>query len=285
MVASDAIGKIMALLRLELNMPYPGDPDKEARVFYTAYYLFSGRDGKNREWENTDDSPDESRTSLIKKTHTLIDLLPKDSRVLDLGAGRQIFEKEYEDNFGRPKCKIIAVDIANIPKENLLADAYPHIQASGRQLPFSNDSFDAVVSNMAFDFMLPEALPELQRVAKPGASIFLNLHHPSLLKYDIDHELAKVKRKMRFESKFSKRYEKLKLRKTVLSHHRHLRNNGLLFETHDQIAKYFTDGGFNIKSIDIKHDSSNKWWEVDLIKPDSQKVPLAHTGTIFTISR
>lgn len=274
----------MALLRLELDMPHPGyDPDGESRVFYTAYYNLIGRNGKNKEWENRDDSPDESRASLIRRTHPFIDSLPKGSRILDLGAGREIFEKEYDDTYGKPKCQIIAMDIARIPEERLLAHGYPHIQASGRQMPFPDEQFDAVISNMAFDFMLPEALPELQRVAKPGASIFLNLHHPSLLKYDIDEELNKVTRKMRYETQSRKtNYKKLRLKRAVFLHHKHLRDNNLLFETHDQIEIYFCEGGFDVTSVEIKSDPSDKWWEVDLVKPlRFSRESLEPNGTIF----
>lgn len=267
-------------------MPHPGhNPDGESHAFYTAYYNYSGRDRKNKEWENKDDSPDESRASLIKRVHPFIDSLPKGSTVLDLGAGRQIFEKEYEDKYGKPSCQIVTLDIAGIQTNRLLVHGYPHIQASGRQMPFPDEQFNAVVSNMAFDFMLPEALLELQRIAKSGASIFLNLHHPSLVNYDIDRELNRVARKMRHEGQFRKaNKEKLRLKRAVFLHHKHLKDNRLLFETHDQIARYFSEGGFDIKSIELKSDSNDKWWEVDLAKQTrTPRESLEPNGTIFVI--
>lgn len=266
-------------------MPHPGhDPDGESRVFYTAYYKFSGRNRKNKEWENRDDSPDDSRASLIKRVHPFIDSLPQGSVVLDLGAGRQIFEKEYEDKYGKPPCRIVSMDIASIPKDRLLADGYPHIQASGRQMPFPDEQFDAVISNMAFDFMLPDALPELQRVAKSGASIFLNLHHPSLVNYDIDREQSKVARKMRHEGQFRRtNNEKLRLKRAVFLHHKHLKDNRLLFEIPEQIEEYFSEGGFEVANVEIKSDLSDKWWEVDLVKPtETLRESLEPAGTIFS---
>lgn len=275
----------MALLRSELNIPHPGyDPDGESHTFYTAYYKYSGRDRRNKEWENKDDSPDESRASLMKRIHPLIDSLPKGSRVLDLGAGRQIFEREYEETYGnKPICQIVTLDIASIQSHRLLAEGYPHVQATGRSLPFRDGQFDAVISNMAFDFMLPEALPELRRVAKSGASIFLNLHHPSLVKYDIDRKLTQVARTMRHEGQFIKtNNEKLRLKRAVFLHHKHLRDNRLLFETQDQIKAYFDEGGFDTTGVEIKSNQSDKWWEVDLVKSSKsvrKLFPLA--GVVF----
>lgn len=274
----------MALLK-ELNIPHPGyNPDGESHAFYTAYYNFSSRNKKNREFENREDSPDESRESLIQRVHPFIEDLPKGKRVLDLGAGREIFEKEYEDRYSKPKCTIVPVDIAKISRERLLTNGYPHIRATGRSLPFRNDSFDLVISNMAFDFMLPEALPELHRVTKNGALIFFNLHHPSLLNYDIDDKHAQVSRKIRNEYKFRKKSnEKLELKRAVFLHHRHLRDNKILFESDYQIRKFFREGGFYVSSVDIKADLRDKWWEVDLVKQIlHEKQILKPTGVIFS---
>lgn len=255
-------------LSKELNIPDPRyNPDDESHAFYTAFYDFSRRNNRNRELENKKDSPDQSRASLIKRVHPHIESLPPTSKILDLGAGRQIFEKEYEDAYGKPKCQIVTMDIASIPANRLLAQGYPHIQASGRTMPFGNEQFDAVVSNMAFDFMLPEGLLELNRITKPDAPIFLNLHHPSLVRYDIETNLAKVKRQINNELKFTKkRSDKLRLNQAVLLHHEHLRDNRLLFETEDQIREYFSRGNFDVLIAEIKSDLADKWWEVDLIK-------------------
>ena len=274
----------MALSKLELNIPHPAyDPDRESHTFYTAYYKYSGRDRKNKAWENRDDSPDESRASLIRKVHPIIDSLPKGSIVLDIGAGRQIFEREYENEYGKPSCQIVTMDISEIDKQRLLAEGYPHVTASGRQMPFADEKFDAVISNMAFDFMPPEALPELRRVAKSGASIFLNLHHPSLVNYDIDRELSKVTRKMRYEGLFRKtNSEKLRLKRAVFLHHKHLRDNKLLFKTPDEIKKYFSEGCLEVTTVEIKSDLTDRWWEVNLVKPyDNSKQAFPTNGSIF----
>jgi len=282
----------MALSELELgwksSIPHPGyNPDGESRAFYSLYYNYHGRNRKNNILENREDSPDESRRSLLRRVYPFISSLPKESFVLDLGAGRQIFEKEYEDKYGnKPICHIITVDIADIPKDRLLAKDCPHVQATGQSLPFRDEQFDAVISNMAFDFMLPlpQATTELYRITKGNASIFLNLHHPSLVNYDIDRELSKVARKMRHKHQNRKtNNEKLRLKTAVFLHHKHLRDNRLLFETDDQIVRCFSDGGFDIKSIEIKSDSNDKWWEVDLAKKTmANKKHLEPSGTIFT---
>ncbi len=257
----------MALLK-ELIIPHPRyDPDGELNAFYTAYYKFSRKNQKNMECENREDSPDESRESLIKRVHPFVEFLPETSIVLDLGAGRQIFERGYEDAYGRPKCQIVSVDIANIRKEQLLAQDYPHIQVSGRNMPFRDEVFEIAISNMAFDFMLPEVLPELHRVTKPGAQVFLNLHHPSLVQYDINRELTQVSRKIKYEEKYGKKSDdKLRLKRAVFLYHRYLRDSKVLFETDDQIKCYFNNGGFEVLFVNLQSDLRDKWWEVDLIK-------------------
>ncbi|MBI2049546.1 methyltransferase domain-containing protein [Candidatus Roizmanbacteria bacterium] len=275
----------MALLR-ELNISPRHDPDGESQAFYSAFYNYSSRDEKNRERENREDSPDESRASLIQRVHPFIEALPEGMRVLDLGAGREIFEKEYEDTYVKPKCEIVPLDIAEISKERLLTKDYPHIRATGRSLPFKKDSFGMVISNLAFDFMLPEALPELNRVIKPGGLIFLNLHHPSLLRYDIDNELVQTLRKIGHDRKFKRKVsEKLLLKRAVLLYHRQLRDDKSLFESEGQIKSYFTNGGFDVLTVGTKSDLRDKWWEVDLVKKlPSQVQPLNPNGVIFQLS-
>lgn len=260
----------MALSKLELgwksSIPHPGhNPDGESLAYYSLYYGFNGVNRKNKLWENKKDSPDESRTSLIKKVHPHISSLSHEGFVLDLGAGRQIFEKEYEDKYGRPKCSIVTVDIANIPKYRLLAQGYQHLQASGRSLPFHNEKFDIVISNMAFDFMLPQALPELYRIIKPGGAAFLNLHHPSLVNYDIKQKLHKLMRSFRCKKIIPEQKE---LQLAVYRYHGYLRDKRILFETEDQIVEVFTTAGFEIKQIEVESDAHNlnKWWEVDITK-------------------
>jgi ubiquinone/menaquinone biosynthesis C-methylase UbiE len=257
-------------LELEWKSPIPNpenNPDGESIAFYTGFYNFQGTNRKNKAQENREDSPDKSRSALIERVYPYIHSLPKESFVLDLGAGRQIFEKEYEEKYGKPACNIITVDSANIPKTRLLTKGYPHIQASGRSLPFANEVFDATISNMAFDFMLPEGLAELYRVSKQGAFVFLTLHHQSLLNYDIDNKLRKLTRNINHKAQGQGHInERTKLQLGVYLYHVYLRDNKMLFETKDQIREFFNAGGFDTKRIDVKSDPADKWWEVDLVK-------------------
>jgi len=272
-------GKGMAS-KLEVDIPQPKrNPDGEAQVYYTLYYNCAINNRKNVLQEHIEDSPGKSRSSLIERVYPYISSLRKDSLVLDLGAGRQIFEKEYEDKYGKPECDIITLDIAKIPKERLLAKDYQHVLATGRALPFKNETFAALISNMAFDFMLPETLTQLHRVIKQGAWIFLNLHHPSLTDYDIDTEIARLNRQMKYKKNIKP--QKI-LQLAVYQYHKHLRDNRLLFETEDQIRKVFGIGGFEVKGIEIKSDQNNKWWEVDLRKlSSSERESLSSEGSIF----
>ena len=53
--------------------------------------------------------------------------------------------------------------------------AFVHVQAE--QLPFSNASLDIVISRVALPYTyLPLALAEIQRISKPGSTVWLSLH-------------------------------------------------------------------------------------------------------------
>ena len=267
------------------HIPDPAsDPEGESYAFYSSFYNLDTKNAKNKLWRNKEDSPDLSRTSLIKRVHPYINALPKDSYVLDLGAGRQILEKEWKDIYDiKPPCQVVTLDIASIPKASLLAKDYEHVQATGGTLPFRDEQFNAVVSNMAFDFMPSQALAETYRIAKPGGLVFLNLHHPSLVNYDINRELSKLRRKIRHKTAANSEIsEQKKLKFAVYRYHEYLRDNNKLFKTADQIRSHFGEGGFNASRIDLNSDGNDTWWEVDLVKPSTNKnesLPLA--GTIF----
>jgi len=88
---------------------------------------------------------------------------------------------------------------------------------------------------------------------------------------------------MRHEGQFRKtNKEKLRLKRAVFLHHKHLKDNRLLFETQDQIKAYFDEGGFDTTRVEIKSNQSDKWWEVDLVKSSTiVRKPFPLAGVVF----
>lgn len=226
---------------------------------------------------NTNDSPAESRKSILKRFLEGTNLTSS-SIVLDLGAGRQIVEAELEADKTRrfiPDFTMITLDNAEIPSDQLLINIffperttrYPHLIADAANLPIQNNSLDAAISNMALDFMPEEAKFELFRVLKPNAPLFLNLHHPKLIPENLDQEIANIKRKIFQRSQRGGRTRSVHKRiNEVLSHHKWLRENNCLFENPNQIQNAFEQVGFTVSNINLKTDKQDVWWEVDMIK-------------------
>lgn len=200
------------------------------------------------------DSPDASRYSLERRAKIAFSGLPKESFVLDLGAGRRIFEREYNRSFGVPGYRIVTVDFADIKKDQLLIDhpTFNHFQADGKRLPFASGSFSGAVSNMALDFMGHEAIEELSRVLKPQAVALINLHHPFLIPPDIEKRL---------ENRFLN-----PAARTVLTFWKYLKDNDILFKSKEQIIKAFQNDGFKVLGVKEAKDGTDKWWELDMVK-------------------
>ena len=65
--------------------------------------------------------------------------------------------------------------------EAMKRDPRPPVCGRGEQLPFRNDSFSLAVSNVAVPYMdIPAALSEIARVLRPGGTVWLSLHPPSM---------------------------------------------------------------------------------------------------------
>ncbi len=227
--------------RASLQTPEPGT-QTEMIGFYTRYYV-----GEKQ------DSPNKSRVSLRRRLHKAAGNLDSNALVLDLGAGRQVFEREYIQAYGTHGLRLVSLDLASIPHKNMLASsAAAHVKASGAALPFIDGAFDMVISSMAIDFIPPEAIRETQRVLKPGGKLLLNLHHPSLIPEKLD-DIAKRKR-------LSQRT------KDVLDFFKYLRDNNILLADIPVIRERFEGHGFEVERIAEANDRVDKWWEVDMRK-------------------
>lgn len=190
------------------------------------------------------DSPDFSRTSIIRNIKTLIDQGLPTPNILDIGSGPQPIEKQLFDS----KIKIpenlhfYSLDLANIRKSKLLARKYhvEHVTADGSRLPFSNSSLGLVFSNHAIDFMPSEAIDEVYRVlADKGIAVFY-FHHPSMIPKDLSV----------VENKDQRNYWS------------HLKNTKALFSTEKEIKDRLKQSGFLDVSVNLNTDRRDNWWEV-----------------------
>lgn len=216
--------------------------EEEMSSFYTRYYV-----------SEKQDSPNKSRVSLRRRLYSASASFDPNALVLDIGAGRQVFEREYTQAYGRHGLRLISVDIASVPYGNMLASAAAtYIRASGAVLPFNDGVFDAAISSMALDFMPPEAVLETQRVLKPGGQLLLNLHHPSLIPEKLD-DIARRKR-------LSQRT------RDVLDFFKYLRDHEILLRDIPAIHERFEGHGFEVERVVEASDNVDKWWEVDLRK-------------------
>lgn len=105
-------------------------------------------------------------------------------RVLDVGCGAgESMQEELQLRGGslgsEPRIEMVGIDI----DEEVLAQGrvnYPEfifVCAKGERLPFSDGSFDAVISRVAIPYMnIPIALREIQRVLKVNGELRIKLH-------------------------------------------------------------------------------------------------------------
>lgn len=106
---------------------------------------------------------------LIRKIFEL-STANQDSLVLDIATGTGLIAKEF---FGKVK-KVTGLDIS--PEMAKHADGCMDeiVFAPVEQLPFLDDSFDAVVCRQGLQFAeLDKAVPEIYRVLKPGGTVVL----------------------------------------------------------------------------------------------------------------
>lgn len=189
----------MSIFNREENYQYTPNQFREE---YSAYYADSSPDCQS-------DSPRDSRRQLIKDLILTIEqkLVTQDKLyILDIGAGKQILEKELSahpsyTSIDQDKLILVTADIADLQGDDLLApNIASHTQLSGHQLPFKAGTFDIILSNMAIDFMPKSSFNELSRVLKPDGSVLINFHHPDLIKI-AELDFPQLQQKVRSKAK------------------------------------------------------------------------------------
>ena len=112
-------------------------------------------------------------------------------RVLDLGCGDGL----TPDKLSLPASwQIIGVDVkyAALSRAHV---SFPHrafVCSAAEKLPFSDSSFDRVISNVALPYMnIPKALTEIYRVLAPGGTLLASLHPVSFTLSELRNVMAK----------------------------------------------------------------------------------------------
>jgi SAM-dependent methyltransferase len=195
------------------------------------------------------DSPDKSRVLMAR---IMFDILRKGipiNKVLDIGSGRQALEKqlyargiegkEILDQFEFHTC-----DLATLRRKQLLKGQtrnFSHYRSSGACLPFKDDCFGLVVSNLAADFMPRQVFGEIYRVLAPKGTAVFTFHHPDILPRT-DGEVANL--------------------------WRYLRDFQPPFANEAEIIDPLQEVGFKTPQINLRSDANDKWWEVIVEKPN-----------------
>lgn len=89
-------------------------------------------------------------------------------RILDVGCGKGFLLHEFKQIL--PDCEVVGIDISQYAIENAKEEVRPFLrQANARELPFSDKSFDFVVSiTTLHNLLLPDLFSALQEIERVG---------------------------------------------------------------------------------------------------------------------
>ncbi len=190
------------------------------------------------------DSPEFSRIRMIRYLASELSARGEKVKILNVGAGRQSLEKQFLTAYRRmgwiKNLSFVTVDIANIIQYKLLAahsSTVRHVQANALQLPYPDDTFDFVISNLAIDFLPHSAIGEASRVLKKEGDAVFHFHHPTLTDNPPVHP-------------------------SIVAFWSYLRTNNVLFQNEQQIHETLQQYGLQTHSTHIATDGIDRWWEV-----------------------
>ncbi len=104
---------------------------------------------------------------VLKEAHEVMQKLPYRQTLLDIGTGNGAIAGYLSESYD-----VTSLDITD---QRTVHEGYRFIQIESERLPFSNNSFDLVVSNHVIEHV-PDAglhLSEIFRVLKPGGLVYL----------------------------------------------------------------------------------------------------------------
>lgn len=112
-------------------------------------------------------------------------------RVLDLGCGSGVDSARWGI---RASDEVTGIDVDEcklaIARKRFPSRTYLH--AAGECLPFSDKTFDRVISALALPYMdIPTTLAEIRRILVPGGSFSASLHLPSFTWAELRHTLPR----------------------------------------------------------------------------------------------
>ncbi|MFN7943846.1 MAG: class I SAM-dependent methyltransferase [Blastocatellia bacterium] len=122
--------------------------------------------------------------------------LPDDfERILDLGCGMGQTLTACHLNPAVFACGI-DIDAEALAWGSRLSPGISFLRARGEQLPFSDQSFDVVISRVALPYThLPSALAEIFRVLRPGGRVWFTLHSFALAQQSLRRALRETRLK------------------------------------------------------------------------------------------
>ncbi len=186
--------------------PHQKQHDGLMRRHYSIDYTIDAEDSSVLERQQLITTLEKVVSGILKEKQKAI--------ILDVGSGRQILEKELMDFSDKirsfiqeGKVIIVSLDIADLTSRQLLTNL-PHVQGNAHHLPFTTESMDLIVSNMAIDFAdHQQAFSEVLRVLKNDGYFIGNFHHPDLIVSNheiainnikrLDNRLKKAKKQLR----------------------------------------------------------------------------------------
>ena len=233
---------------------YEDMTEHNLREFYTGYY-------RN---EKDHDSPNLSRANMKRRILREIQRAGSPLKVLDIGAGRGDIEgaifrelngRSLDDRELVRNSTFVSIDIADIQPERIIKKGQrTHIQADSRKLPFADEAFDLVFSNLSIDMLrrnkngdYERALEEMRRVTKLGGVALLSFHPASLF------------------TKLSESYAGD--RGVAAGYFDGITENNPFYNHEGQIHEDLTGAGFAIMSTEFFGDGvRDEWWEVAAIR-------------------
>jgi ubiquinone/menaquinone biosynthesis C-methylase UbiE len=188
----------------------------------------------------------------------LLQLAPNFMRVLDLGCGEGL----TPGKLSLPASwQIIGVDRerSRVSKAHHRFPDRVFVCSVGERLPFADEIFDRVISNVALPYMrIPKALAEIYRVLAPGGTLLASLHPVSFTL----SELRSV------QPKLKPAFGRVLVLANGIVFHVAGRNFGEAFQTERGITIALKRARF--ENFTFRHDS--KRWFVEANKPAESNI-------------